>query len=117
VPSAPSIQSNTLGDKAPARTFQDLLGDEHDEALLAYHATTQLVLLQLDGSAPPQEIGPPAMLTWYRASPDAKHVIVEALSGEFSRAVLLSRFATDVLIYPLEGGGGGGAAAARAPYC
>jgi hypothetical protein len=40
------------------------------------------------------------MVTWYRASPDGKHLLVEALSGEFSRSVLLSRFATDVLVPP-----------------
>ena len=37
------------------RGKQDLLGDAHDEALLAHHARTQLVLLRLDPAAPAAE--------------------------------------------------------------
>jgi dipeptidyl aminopeptidase/acylaminoacyl peptidase len=39
----PSIQE-TYGDRSPLRTFQDLLGSPHDEALFAHHATSELAI-------------------------------------------------------------------------
>jgi dipeptidyl aminopeptidase/acylaminoacyl peptidase len=38
IPAGPVVQEN-IGAQAPARTFQDLLGDSHDEDLFEYYAT------------------------------------------------------------------------------
>jgi hypothetical protein len=45
VPDAPLVQACEAGNKAPARTYQDLLVDAHDEALFSHFCTTQLVLV------------------------------------------------------------------------
>jgi len=45
VPDAPLVQACEAGNKAPARTYQDLLVDAHDEALFRHFCTTQLVLV------------------------------------------------------------------------
>ncbi len=43
-PSGPNVQEHR-GGVAPVRTYQDLLTSAHDEALFAYHGTSQLVFV------------------------------------------------------------------------
>ncbi len=50
VPTGPVVQEN-LGKKAPARTLQDLLENPYDETLFDHYATSQLMVLGLDGTA------------------------------------------------------------------
>ena len=55
VPTGPVVQEN-LGKSVPARTYQDLLKNGHDEALFEYYFTSQLVKMTANGE---QEIGKP----------------------------------------------------------
>lgn len=46
-PIGPRIQDNSYGTKAQARTYQDLLKDDHDEDLLDFYSTSSLVTVQV----------------------------------------------------------------------
>lgn len=111
VPTSPAIQECVTGLAAPARTYQDLLQDDHDEVLFEFFATTQLFHLSLKGqpNAIPQvgggtlrQIGPPGMHTNFSPSPDGRFLLVERLRAPFSRTVQWNRFASDVEIRPLD---------------
>jgi hypothetical protein len=103
VPEAPLVQQCEAGNKAPARTYQDLLVDAHDEALFRYFCTTQVVHVHLGGQAPAINIGEPAMIVYYAPSPNAQYVLLEALQEPLSRVVLWNRFAKDVTVLNLAG--------------
>jgi hypothetical protein len=90
VPSAPLAQECAAGGRPkPARTYQDLLVTDHDEAVFEHHATTQLLLLRLpddpsrplDAAAlpPPVPLGPPAMVIAYDVSPDGSLLLFQVL--------------------------------------
>eukprot|EP00802_Teleaulax_amphioxeia_P004870 Tamp_04874.p1 GENE.Tamp_04874~~Tamp_04874.p1 ORF type:complete len:973 (-),score=164.66 Tamp_04874:223-2871(-) len=104
VPGAPLVQECAAGTKAPARTYQDLLVDAHDEALFRHFCTTQVVLVDLTGATPPRSIGKPAMVVYFKAAPGKELALVEALQEPLSRVVLWSRFAKDVTVFSLSSG-------------
>lgn len=99
-PAGPVIQEN-LGEEAPARTYQDLLQNAHDEALFAHYATTQLVRVSLDGAATP--IGDPGLITNAEPSPSGDYVLVEAIHEPFSYLVPASRFPHRIEVRDLDG--------------
>lgn len=83
-PTGPVVQDSD-GKAAPARTYQDLLKNPHDEALFEYFATSQLALVTLDGAAPVVKlIGTPAIFTRADPSPDGKYFLVSRLKKPFS---------------------------------
>lgn len=43
----PNVQDNTLGKKAQARTYQDLLKDAYDEDTFEYYTNTELMAVQV----------------------------------------------------------------------
>ena len=107
VPAAPLVQACEAGRKAPARTYQDLLVDAHDEALFRYFATTQIVHVDVGGArggaaAAARSIGEPGMNVHFRASPNAEWLLLETLREPLSRVVLWNRFAKDVTVVPLS---------------
>jgi dipeptidyl aminopeptidase/acylaminoacyl peptidase len=68
VPKSPSIQE-TSGKPAAIRTYQDMLKSPADEALFEYYATSQPMVVNIDGSK--KSIGEPGMYRSISASPDA----------------------------------------------
>ena len=46
----PKVQDNTIGKKAQARTYQDLLKDAYDEDTFEYYTNTELVAVQVTWS-------------------------------------------------------------------
>ena len=68
-PAGPIVQEN-LGKKTPARTYQDLLQNHHEEALYDYYNTSQLVLLDLKGTA--IKHGEPDIFRSVTVSPDGE---------------------------------------------
>jgi dipeptidyl aminopeptidase/acylaminoacyl peptidase len=100
VPAGPVIQQN-LGRTAPARTFQDLLEDAHDERVFERLATVQLVRVGLDGSD--RNIGEPAMISDLDPSPDGRFILVKAIRRPFSYKVPVSRFPVTVQIWSADG--------------
>ncbi|KAL7586935.1 hypothetical protein Lser_V15G41438 [Lactuca serriola] len=90
VPSGPKIQSNEQKTVVQVRTFQDLLKDEYDEDLFEYYATSQLLLVSLDGSV--KLFGEPAVYTSLDPSPDQKYILLSSLHRPFSFTVPCGRF-------------------------
>ena len=54
VPNGPTTQEN-MGKTAPARTYQDLLKNEHDESLYDHYFTAQIGIVDVQGKL--KEIG------------------------------------------------------------
>ena len=100
VPDSPIIQEN-IGKKAPARTYQDLLKNKHDEALFEYYLTSEIVLVSLDGRSKP--LGVKGLIIRAESSPDQNFLLVETLHRPFSYMVPLYRFPRRVEILDLNG--------------
>ena len=83
-PAGPVVMESD-GKAAPVRTYQDLLKNPHDEALFAYHATSQLAVVTLaaDGSTV-KPLGEPGVVVSSDPSPDGAFVLVSRLKPPFS---------------------------------
>jgi len=100
VPAGPIVQENT-GKTAPARTYQDLLHDAHDEALFEHYAAAQVVLAPVGGGVRP--IGPADLVTRAEPAPDGQHLLIETWHRPFSYLVPAYRFPRRVEVWDLEG--------------
>ncbi len=100
LPSGPVV-TESRGRSAPARTFQDLLSNSHDERLFEHHFTTQLFRINLDGSA--EAIGQPGLLPGFSPSPDGEYLLVMRLTPPWSYAVPFSRFAHSLEVWSRDG--------------
>ena len=99
-PSGPIIQE-TSGNAAPSRTYQDLLSNPHDEALLTYFMDSQLMLIDLQGNKQP--VGKAGMIKSVDLSPDGNYIMVDLIQKPFSYLVPASRFPYDVEIWDIKG--------------
>jgi dipeptidyl aminopeptidase/acylaminoacyl peptidase len=86
--SGPLVQEN-LGKRSAARTYQDLLKNNHDEALFEYYASTEVVRLWLDGR---QAVVASGMVRSMSPSPDGQYALVQSVQRPFSYSVPVSRF-------------------------
>ncbi len=93
VPSGPVVD-DTAGKAATNRTYQDLLSSPDDEALFEHFATSQLAIIDLEGTA--RTLGAPGLFDDAEPSPDGKYVLVERLRRPFSYAVPYYRFAREI---------------------
>ncbi len=100
VPEGPVLQEN-LGEKAPARTYQDLLKSPHDEELFDYHLTSQVVLVNLKGKM--TNLGKPAIIRRAEPSPSGEMLLVETVHRPYSYLVPVYRFPTLVEVWDLSG--------------
>lgn len=100
-PGGPVMQSNERGVKAQARTYQDLLKDTHDEKTFEYYATSQLLLVGLDGSW--KTLGEPKMYTAVEPSYDGQYLLVATMERPFSFLVPCGRFPKRVQVWRLDG--------------
>ncbi|KAL4572179.1 hypothetical protein LXL04_018948 [Taraxacum kok-saghyz] len=101
VPSGPKIQSNEQKTVVQVRTFQDLLKDEYDEDLFEYYATSQLVLVSLDGTV--KLFGKPAIYTSLDPSPDEKYILLSSVHRPFSFTVPCGRFPKKIDLWSADG--------------
>ncbi|XP_039036695.1 probable glutamyl endopeptidase, chloroplastic isoform X2 [Hibiscus syriacus] len=101
VPSGPKIQSNEQKSVVQVRTYQDLLKDEYDEDLFDYYATSQLVLVSLDGKV--KEVGSPSVYTSMDPSPDEKYILVSSIHRPYSFIVPCGRFPKKVDVWTADG--------------
>ncbi len=101
VPTGPNIQENRAR-KAPVRTYQDLLGSAHDEALFEYYATSQLAFVDA-ASGQRTPVGRPAIYTDTSASPDGNHLLVAAIKRPFSWLVPYNNFPKTVEVWDRQG--------------
>ncbi|MCO5546821.1 hypothetical protein L7F22_000257 [Adiantum nelumboides] len=100
-PTSPKIQANEEGKVAQARTYQDLLKDMHDSDLFDYYATSQLVLVSLDGSR--TLIQPPAVYTSVEPSPDGNYLLVSSIHKPYSYTVPCGRFPKKTELWTSKG--------------
>lgn len=100
VPSGPVI-TEARGRTAPARTYQDLLKDKHDEALFSHYFTSQLAQINLNGKT--SLIGKPQLLRSVELSPDNKLLLIDRIEQPFSYAVPVFRFGYTAEVWDLKG--------------
>ncbi|MDX1677234.1 S9 family peptidase, partial [Arsukibacterium sp.] len=100
VPAGPVV-TEARGRTAPARTYQDLLEDAHDEALFSHYFSSQLVKISLKNKV--TTIGQPALLRSFSLSPDNQHILISRVVPPFSYAVPIYRFATTTEVWNLAG--------------
>lgn len=103
-PVGPVIQESD-GKAAPVRTYQDLLQSPHDEALFAYHATSQLAIV-----APGEKdkdkrllLGEPAIVLGSDPSPDGQFFLVARVLKPFSYLHPYSAFPRVVEVLSADG--------------
>jgi len=99
-PHAPVIQETT-GKKAPARTYQDLLKNPHDENLFEYYTTSQILKVDLDGAK--TTLGEHGIYRSATPSPDGKYILVQTVHRPFSYLVPVYRFPLRVEVWDMEG--------------
>lgn len=100
VPAGPVV-SETQGRTTPARTFQDLLEDEHDAALFEHYLTCQLAIVDLTGAR--TDVGPPAIWTTVAPSPDGKWLLLGRTERPFSTLVPWDAFPERIEVRGLDG--------------
>jgi dipeptidyl aminopeptidase/acylaminoacyl peptidase len=101
VPTGPLIQQS-LGRTAPARTYQDLLENPHDERLFEHFFTAQLARIPVDGGRA-THLGEPGIIAGFETAPGGEYILVSRLHRPFSYLVPLYRFPTRALV--LDRGG------------
>lgn len=100
VSSGPIIQEN-IGRTAPARTYQDLLEDSHDEALFRHYMTSELYEVALDGTQ--RRLADASLLMSVSASPGSDYLLVQTLHEPFSYLVPASRFPRTIQVLDRDG--------------
>jgi dipeptidyl aminopeptidase/acylaminoacyl peptidase len=100
VPTGPVIQQN-LGRKAPARTYQDLLENAHDEAVFEHYTSVQLVRAGLDGTVTP--LGAAGIVDLFSPSPDGRYILVQTVRKPFSYTVPAWRFPLAIEVWDKGG--------------
>lgn len=100
MPGGPVVQEAT-GEKAAARTYQDLLKSPHDEALFDYYLNSQLVRMPLHG--PIEPLGMQGPITDFSSSPDGQYVIVSRFQRPYSYLVPAFRFSRQVSLFSAQG--------------
>lgn len=100
IPTGPTIQESK-GKTAAIRTYQDLLGNAHDEALFDYYFTSQLTRVGLDGKT--AAIGQPGVISNVSISPDGKYILTNRLKRPYSYLVPAGLFPTEIAVATVDG--------------
>lgn len=101
VPSGPIIQEN-IGRTTPARTYQDLLTDSHDEALFDYYFTSQLATVSIQGGTP-KPIGQPGIYSYASLSPNGQYILVTHVKRPYSYVAPMYAFADETFVMDMKG--------------
>ncbi|MGH7503056.1 MAG: S9 family peptidase [Longimicrobiales bacterium] len=102
VPMGPRIKVAEEADRNMLRTYASLMATPHDQALLEFHATGQVALIEV-GNRNVQEIGQPAMVRSLSVAPDGRHVRVTRMLKPFSYIVPVNNFASVEEIWDTSG--------------
>ena len=100
-PEGPVIQEN-LGKKTPARTFQDLLQNAHDEALYAHFTAAQIVRLELKGRRA-EQLGAPGSIRGCQPSPDGDYLLVQRVQPPYSYSLQEGSFPRRIEVWDRGG--------------
>lgn len=100
LPTGPVVQEN-IGESTPARTYQDLLKDNHDEDLFDYYFTSQLAEISISGEV--EYLGEPALYRSVNVSPDNQYILVNKTERPYSYRVPASRFPQNIQVLDRSG--------------
>ena len=89
IPQTPTVQENR-GGKAAARTYQDLLKNNHDEKLFEFYFTSTPVSVSLSGEV--KQVAEPALYWNIDPSPDGQWILAQIIHRPYSYLVPASRF-------------------------
>ena len=99
-PLTPIIQTAD-GRQSPARTYQDLLNDPHDEELFEYYGLGQLVILS--PSKQPHYIGKPDLYWNASISPSGEYLLTTRLKRPYSYALPAEFFPKSIDVIGVHG--------------
>jgi dipeptidyl aminopeptidase/acylaminoacyl peptidase len=102
VPSGPPVQATQPGEKAPVRTYQDLLQDAHDEALFEHYGQSQLTVVDPATDAR-KRLGAAAMWERVEPSPDGSLLLATRIARPFSYLHPRSAFPRAIEVLDLGG--------------
>ncbi|MCB0806322.1 MAG: S9 family peptidase [Bacteroidales bacterium] len=100
-PKGPVVQEST-GEKAPVRTYQDLLQNPYDEDLFTYYTTAQIIKVDIE-SGEKTPLGEKGIYDDIMPSPDGKYLFVLKIKKPYSYIVPYYRFAQEALILNQQG--------------
>ena len=98
-PTGPVIQES-LGKKAAARTYQDLIKSGYDEALFEFYAKSQLVITDFTKEV---KVGVPAIYRSFSVSPDNKYLLLQTIEKPFLYTVPAYEFPHTVTVTDMKG--------------
>ncbi len=101
VPKGPVIQEN-LGRVTPVATYQDLLKNPEDEAIFDYYATSQVLMVGLDGRITP--VGKPGVIEGASTSPDGRYALLDERHHPYSYLLPLAMFPERISVVDLRSG-------------
>lgn len=99
-PAGPVI-TESRGRTAPARTYQDLLQDAHDEALFDHFFSSYVSRVTVDGEV--TYLGESGVYNNFSVSPDNNYLLVTALKAPYSYSVPHFRFARNTEVWTIDG--------------
>ena len=102
VPAGPELSISMDADRNRLRTFPSLMKTPYDQALLEYHATGQIGIVDLATGAI-TKFGKPAMITAVDLSPDGKYARVTRMTKPFSYIVPVSSFGSIEEVWDASG--------------
>ena len=100
VPSGPIVQESD-GQKAPARTHQDLLLTNHDEDLFEFYTASRIVLVDVE-TAKVRSFQATRSFATVSPAPDGKHLLVTAINRPYSRLLTWTAFPHDVGVWDVS---------------
>jgi dipeptidyl aminopeptidase/acylaminoacyl peptidase len=101
VPTGPVIQEN-LGRVTPGPTYQDLLKNPEDEAIFDYYATSQAVVVGLDGRITP--VGKPGVIDSASVSPNGRYALLDERHHPYSYLLPFAMFPERISVIDLKSG-------------
>ena len=101
IPTGPEV-TISAGSKSSLRTFPSLMETPQDFALLEWHATGQVALVDVNTKAV-RKIGAPAMVRALDVSPDGQYLRVTRMTKPFSYIVPVSNFGSVEEVWDLSG--------------
>ena len=101
VPVGPVVQVSE-GTQSPVRTHQDLLRDEHDEALFEYYMRCEIWSLDLE-TREEHRLLPADLYTALSGSPDGNYFTLRRIKRPFSYLFPAGRFPFEINIYHTDG--------------
>ncbi len=102
IPLGPKVKLAEESDKNRLRNYASLLATPYDQSLLEWHATGQVVLIDVKTKAV-KLVGTPTMIQDLDPSPDGKYVRVTRMVRPFSYMVPVNNFGTIDEIWDMSG--------------